>query len=531
MQDNQCKYLNEKSLLKPTLQITFLSFVGILVSFCTQMFVAKQFGAGMEIDAYYVASVIPDYIITVLVGAMAFTFIPTFIEYETTKGKQDAWKIASIFTNLTFIVLFVISVLGFIYAKQLTLIIAPGFIGEEFSLAIKLLRIILPSIIFSGLNSLLSSLYYAEHRFLSPAVATLVSTTLMLLSVVFISPYCGVKSLAWGRLIGTAISLLVVIPILFKKKRYHFNFNFNNEGVIHVLKTITPLLFAGIIYRVTMVIEKTIASTLPVGSITYLSYANRIITLLETMAVAGISTSIFPVMARGWAENDLAKVRYYFVKGIRIIMLITFPIAAIVVMLRVPITQILFERGAFDHKITLAISNVLLFLMPYFILSCICNILWKGFYISQKTKLSAGLNIILALVYILLAYILANIFSYLGLAIALCLQYLLATLIGFIGMRILYNGINSKELLVCCLKVLCASAFSMISIFISFRLYSDKINLFLSLFMAGFIGIIIYISMIIYIFKLEEAVSLQVKVKHVLTDGFVWILHFSKNNV
>jgi len=80
----------QEGLLKPTLQVTILSTLGILVSFITQIIVAHKFGAAMEMDAYFAASVIPDYITTVLLGSLTVIFVPIFIEYETSKGKQDA---------------------------------------------------------------------------------------------------------------------------------------------------------------------------------------------------------------------------------------------------------------------------------------------------------------------------------------------------------------------------------------------------------------------------------------------------------
>lgn len=197
-----------QGLLKPTVQITVFSILGILLNFATEIIVAAIFGASTKRDSYFAAVVIPDYITIVLLGSLTVTFIPIFIEYETRKNKAEAWKIASVFTNLTFLVLLGISLLGFIFARRLISVAAPGFKGEEFSLTVTLLRIILPSIIFGGLTSLLSSMYYAEHRFLRPAIAPVVSAILMLLSVVFLVRYWGIKSIAFGRLIGSVVGLL-----------------------------------------------------------------------------------------------------------------------------------------------------------------------------------------------------------------------------------------------------------------------------------------------------------------------------------
>ena len=511
MSDCEHQLLNQRSLLKPTLQITFFSCLGIFVSFATQIIVAAKFGATIERDAYFAAIVVPAYVTAVLLGSLTVTFVPIFIEYETRKSKDEAWRVASIFTNLTFLVLFGVSLLGFVFAKGLISITAPGFKGEELLLTASLLRIILPSIIFSGLTSLLSSMYYAEHRFVRPAIVPVVSAVLMLLSVILLARYWGIKSLAFGYLIGTVVGFVILVPIFFKQGRYGFSLDFSNEGVRQVIRVMAPLVFAGLFYRATTVIERMIASTLPTGSISYLGYGTKITQILGTIATLGISITIFPVMARSWAENDLAKVREYFAKGVRIIMLITFPIAMVFVVLRVPIIQIVFERGAFDHKATVAVANVLAILLVAFIAGGLGNIVGKGFYISQKTKLVASLSVIEILIYLGFAYFLSKSLSYIGLALATSIKFTFGLTVSMYFMKRIYNGVNGTKILKGLGKILISSVLSGILIYSCFKLQA-MYSLMARVTIAGGLGVIVYIWLIVCIFKLDEAITLSTKV-------------------
>jgi putative peptidoglycan lipid II flippase len=501
-----------RGLLKPTLQITFFSVIGILVGFVTEIIVAANFGATMARDAYFTAVVVPLYLTDVLLGALTVTFVPIFIEYETKKSKEDAWKVASIFTNLTFLVLFGISLLGFIFAERLISVTAPGFKGVELSLTTSLLRIILPSIVFSGLTSLLSSIYYTEHRFVRPAMGPIINAVLMLICVVLLAPYWGIKSLAFGHLIGSIVGFCVLFPILFKQDRYRFSWDFHNEGVTQIIKVMLPLVFTGIFYRAATVIERMIASTLPTGSISYLGYANKITAILGTIATAGISITIFPVMARGWAENDLAKVREYFARGVRIIMLTTFPIAAVFVVLRVPIIQVVFERGAFDHKVTLAVANVLAILMVTFIAGGLGSVVGKGFYISQRTKLFAILGIPQTLLYFGYAYVLARYFSYIGLAVATSMYYFFPIIINSFLMKRIYHGIHGERILEGFIKILAASLISGFCMYSCFNLMLLKKSLVLQTGISGALGVIVYVTLVICIIKVEEATILKKKI-------------------
>lgn len=513
LHENDHEMPNQRGLLKPTLQITFFSVLGILVSFITQIIIAAKFGTTMDRDAYFAAVVVPGYISVVLLGSLTVTFVPIFIEYETKKSKAEAWIVASIFINLTFLVLFVISCIGFIFAKQLISVTAPGFKGEELSLTAALLRIILPTIIFGGLTNLLSSIYYAEHRFLRPAITPIINAILILLFVVLFSDYWGIRSLAFGCLMGTVVSFLIVVPILFKEGRYHFSLDFRNEGVRQVIRVMAPLVLAGLFYRAGTLIQRMIASTLPTGSISYLGYADRIAHILGGVATLGISTTIFPVMARSWAEKDLAQVREYFAKGIRIIMLITFPIMAIFAAIRVPIIQMVFQRGAFVRKDTLAVANVTLILLAGpFICGGLGNVVWKGFYISQKTKVASLLGVTYTSIYVLLAYFLAKSFSFVGLAWASTIGWVIAILMGMIGMKFIYKGINGRTVLVGFGAILMSSVLSGILVFCCFKLLPGMYSLPVRVIVAGSIGLTAYTWLTVYIFKLNEAVSFKTKV-------------------
>ncbi|MBA7688450.1 lipid II flippase MurJ [subsurface metagenome] len=330
--------------------------------------------------------------------------------------------------------------------------------------------------------------------------------------MIVLTPYWGIKSLAFGSLVGAIVGFSILVPILFKHGRYRFSFDFHNEGVRQIIRVMSPLVFAGLFYRATTVIERMIASTLPMGSISYLGYANKITSNLETIATIGISTTIFPVMARSWAENDLVRVREYFARGTRIIMLITFPIAMIFVVLRVPIIQVVFERGAFDHRTTIAVGNTLAILLIAFITYGLGNVVGKGFYISQRTNLVAIIGVSGIIAYSCYSYVLSKYFGYIGLAIAALLFPALSIIVTTSVVRRIFKGINGKKILEGFLKITAASLISGLFIYYSFQVAALlNTTLILKTGIAGFLGISTYALVSLYVFKLEEALEMQEK--------------------
>jgi len=81
--------LQNKGLLKPTIQITALSFAGIGLNFFTQLIIAYYFGTTIERDAYFSAIVIPTYLATILTGSIGSIFIPKLIELKNNYPQKE----------------------------------------------------------------------------------------------------------------------------------------------------------------------------------------------------------------------------------------------------------------------------------------------------------------------------------------------------------------------------------------------------------------------------------------------------------
>ena len=99
-------------IVRATLLVTVFTFVGLMVSFFTQVITASLFGAGAGMDAFLAASAVPQYVIAVLLGSLGFVFVPVFVDYLSTGRENEAWQMASSIINLSIIVLSVIVILG-----------------------------------------------------------------------------------------------------------------------------------------------------------------------------------------------------------------------------------------------------------------------------------------------------------------------------------------------------------------------------------------------------------------------------------
>ncbi|MCK6541064.1 oligosaccharide flippase family protein [bacterium] len=496
-------------LLKSTIQVTFFSFLGIIAGFLTQLVVAFYFGTTPQRDAYFAAIVIPTYLIALFANSLGVIFMSSYIGHQIQKTPDEIAFFVSRVLNIYGLFICILVIFGIVFSEQLVTLLTPGFKGDQLHLTSKLLRILLPTILFSVLSNLLTMIYYAHKRFLLPSVAPILGTVISPLFVILWNSEIGIESLAYGSLAASIFSFIILIPIVFQGKFYRLSFLFDKEQ-LKLFKTAAPLIIAGLLYRSTSVLERLIASTLEPGSISYLGYANQIMNYLANITSSGIATTIFPLMSEAWERNDLEAVRRYFSKGIRIVLLIALPIAFLFLFLGDSIVRLLFERGAFDDAATSAVSNILSTLMIAFICLSCGNIAAKGFYLSNNTKIFSVVAVSEIAIYLLLGYYLSSKVSYLGLSLASSLSTFYTIVIALILLDKIFKGLDGRKLIVDVLKVIAAAAFSGIIMFsLQNYILMDIVEFFRTSISIS-CGLLLYILIMVYWLPVEEIVNAKV---------------------
>lgn len=434
-----------KSIIKPTIHITILSFVGIILNFITQLVIAYYFGTTPERDAYFAAMVLPTYLSSILVGSLGVMFLPTYVDIKTRKNTQQAnvfftqTLVLSIFISLIIIIIFSV------FADNILSLTAPGFRDEQLSLTSNLLIIHLPTILIQIVTNIVGSVLQVQHRFIIPALNPVFTALISLFFVTVFSRFWGIMSLAYGVLIGNVIVVIIQLIWVRRSIPLRSSINCRSEEINKLLKVSAPLLITGIFYRLTGVFERGIGSTLPEGSISYLGYANQIMLILATITTSGIVTTIYPLLATAWSEKDNERLQTLFSRGVCVILLLTLPISIFFIFWGSPVIQILFERGAFTHESTIAVSSTFSIMTGAFMASCLGGIISRFFYFSHKTVTFSSINIIEILTYITCAFFLSKTLSYIGLSLALSISVITNVIISLIMLSVIYKMVNLRK--------------------------------------------------------------------------------------
>lgn len=502
------------TIIGPTLVVSGLSLVSTAFGLVYQLLVARQFGAEAGMDAYLVAMAIPNLLVMVFLNSLNFTFIPVFVQHLSRGSEEEAWKIANSVVNLVFWGVTGLCAVGIVFAPSLVNMIAPGLQGERNRLAIELLRILLPSMVFSAVSGLLSSVHYSLRSFAVPSLAPLLYTAVNLGCLWLLVGSMGIRSVAIGTTLGAAIQVVLLAPLLRRRTTYRpIYFGLGNPAVWQLLKLMLPLVAVGFVTRSTGLIERAFASQLPSGSVSYLGYAMKIASLVSGLLIGGLTTAIFPLMAEHAVdERGPSRLADTVSRGVNLMLFVTLPVAAWLAVLRVPLVSLLLERGAFDHQATLGTAGALLFYLGFLVMSAVGNVLSRAFYVLKDTSTPALVGIVGVAYYALLCSALVRSSSFAGLALSMSLYYATSSFVLLALLARKLKGFPWKRTLSSQMRIGIAAIASGFLANLAWVGLGTEANLALSVVLPGSVGVAAYL-LSSWILRSEELSYLQTFVR------------------
>jgi putative peptidoglycan lipid II flippase len=360
--------------------------------FIRDMVVANLFGAGLTTDAFFVAFRIPNLLRRLLAeGSLTVSFVPVFTEYLRHKTREESFELANItFTALSILLVFV-SLAGVVLSPLIVTIMAPGFVRmpAQYDLAVFLTRLMFPYILLISLVALCMGILNSLRHFAAPALSPMVLNLAMILAALTLRDFFRepIMALAVGVLVGGVLQLAMQWPFLIKLGvRLKPAFHFRHPGVKRIGKLMLPAAFGAAIYQINIFVGTILASLLPTGSISYLYYADRIVELPLGVFAIAVGTATLPSFSDQVALGRMEELKRTLSFSLRLILFITIPATIALIVLRVPIISVLFQRGEFGEQATLLTAQALLYYAVGLWAFSVIRIIVSAFYSLQDTR-------------------------------------------------------------------------------------------------------------------------------------------------
>jgi putative peptidoglycan lipid II flippase len=396
-----------------TVMLAFI--ISQLTGLARSILVARTFGAGAELSAFFAANRVSETLFTLLAGGvLSSAFIPTFTTFLTKNDKKSAWRMASAVANLITIILGVLAALAAIFAPQISrYLLVPGFANDPvlLKLTVDLLRIQLGSAVIFALGGLIMGILNAHQVFLIPALTPAMYQVGLIFGVLVLAPSMGIYGLAYGVLIGSGLYLLLQIPALIKHAaRYTPTFGRNMPAVSEVLRLMGPRIFGAAIVQLNFWVNIWLGSQMPdKGSVASLSYGFALMMMAEGAIAQSIAIAAMPTLSAQYALGKLDDLRASLAASLRGVILLALPAGLGLILLRVPIISLLYQHGEFDAHSTQLVAWALLWYASGLIFHSVLEVLARSYYAMHDTKTpvlvgasAMGINVGLSIAFVAL---------------------------------------------------------------------------------------------------------------------------------
>jgi putative peptidoglycan lipid II flippase len=190
-----------------------------------------------------------------------------------------------------------------------------------------------------------------------------------------------------GVVLGGVLQLAVQVPPLLRSGwPIHLKLDFSHPGVQRVTKLLVPVIFGVGVVQVNMLVDSQFASYLKEGSVTSLYIASRVMELALGSYAVAVSTVILPLLSRQAAARRMDEMKGTLNFATRVVLFITFPATAGLMLLRHQIIEVLFQHGDFDAASTALTAWALLFFAPGLSAIAMVKVIVPAFYALQDTR-------------------------------------------------------------------------------------------------------------------------------------------------
>lgn len=412
------------SLIRSVATVGSLTLVSRVLGFVRDLVTAALLGAGVAADAFFVALQLPNMFRRLFAeGAFNAAFVPIFAERLSHGGKQAAFTFAEAALSALLATLVVFVGLCELFAPQLIAVLAPGFLGdtERFVLAVDLVRLTFPYLLFISLVSLLAGVLNALDKF-AAAAATPIAFNLCLIGGLLVGRFLGPAveyALAWAVSIAGVVQF-IWLAIACRRMGLALRLprpRLTPEVRLLLRRALPAAIGAGAV-QINLFINLMLSSLLPAGAISFLFYANRLMELPLGIIGVALGTALLPLLSREIASGRVEHGMAHQNRGIELGLLLTLPAAIAMIAVPEPIIRVLFERGAFGPEEVAGTASALMAYgvgVPAFIL---IRVLVPGFHARGDTVTPLRVSVAAVAINLALNLALIRPLGHIGLALA-----------------------------------------------------------------------------------------------------------------
>jgi putative peptidoglycan lipid II flippase len=392
------------NLLRTLSAISSMTMLSRITGLLRETLIARAFGAGGMTDAYIVAFRIPNLLRRLFAeGAFSQAFVPILSEYKNKQGPQASKQLVDHVANTLVWATLLVTILGIIAAPAFIYLIASGL--EEFDAAVWMTRVMFPYISFMAFVALAGGVLNTWREFKIPAFTPVLLNLASILASLFLQQHLErpIYAMAIAVFVGGVLQVAIQVPALMKigmlpTLSWNPVAGLGDPGVRRVLKKMGPAVFAVSAAQISLMINTSIAARLAEGSISWLSYADRLMEFPTALLGVALGTILLPSLSKAQAENDQREYSELLDWGLRLTFLLALPAAVGMAVLAEPMIATLFHYGKFTDEAAAQSARPLIAYCAGLLGIILVKTLAPAFYAQQdiRTPVRIAIGVLIA---------------------------------------------------------------------------------------------------------------------------------------
>ena len=439
------------SLFKSASTVSLFTLLSRVTGLARELLIASSFGASAMTDAFNVAFRIPNLFRRLFAeGAFSQAFVPVLASNKAQYGEAATKLLIDRVATLLTWALLLTCVLGVAAAPLLVWAMASGLQQEPrgYAAAVVMTRWMFPYIAFMSLVALSSGVLNTWRRFAVPA-ATPVLLNLSMIGAAWLgAPWfkaLGIEpvyALAAGVMLGGVLQLGAQVPALLRLgllPKIGFKWSvvqqaWADPATKNIAKLMLPALLGVSVAQISLLINTQIASHLTPGSVSWLTYADRLMEFPTALLGVAIGVVLTPQLAAAKGAGDDARYSAMLDWGLRIVVVLAVPCAVALLTFSQPLVATLYHYGAFTDRDVQQTTTALMGYGAGLLGLVAIKVLAPGFYASQNIRTPVKIAVVVLVITQLLNVALVPYFQHAGLALAIGIGALINAFCLLVGL-------------------------------------------------------------------------------------------------
>ena len=419
------------NLLRAVATVSGLTLLSRITGLIRENLTASIFGASAFTDAFFVAFRLPNLLRRMFAeGAFSQAFVPLLSQARTEGDDARTQQMIDHVATALFWVLVLVSAAGVVGAPALVWITASGLARDPaaYDAAVVMTRWMFPYILMISMVALSAGILNTWKHFAVPAFSPVLLNLCFIGAALLLSGHFDppVYALAAGVVAGGIAQLAIQVPALRrigKLPRIGFGVvaAFRDPRTRRLLTLMAPAMLAVSVAQISLLINTHIASRLAAGSVSWVTYADRLMEFPIALLGVALGTVLLPSLSRASASGDADEYSDLLDWGLRLVFVLSLPCMAGLALMSEPLTALLFNYGRFDaHDVAMTRNAVVGYAVGLLGLIAI-KVLAPGFYAKQDVRTPVKIGLLVLLVTQLLNLALVPWIAHAGLALSISL--------------------------------------------------------------------------------------------------------------